>query len=924
MFAKLFKKNTAFDPSTLELIAHMEAAQQLLLIDKYLAHCRDNERSAAADEALNSLLATLIHRGAIAKIELEVAKRAIAATQSAETLERLLDLPTLGDIAAKRLCKLLPLDSTDSVNNHQKVFQARLQSANPEEIEQLSRRVATPEQAAWLVVRAPLEAKAELLTLPMLRGEAGLATLEKISRGHDKGCNRLAREKLDGLRESRRLLESHIGSLDGVVASAQRELKIQPKDLDGLIVQRKKLHQLHLRQQQLMTDIDLIQNDLAAVGELGDRYHAAISLFDSLDLSIPSSKDNPIPALLSEADKLAQTVAQLNEEASALVDQLTQDLASLKLAWRDNDAPFPATDAQQKQFANTCLQAEDCLQCWQRLQDVDWPSLANPLANATETPQQPHGLATPKDLIHWLKRARQVEADIAWPSNIAPPTKLATLRCVIEEIVAENKTRGERQQTLTSELTSISNSLQALVNGGKYKKALAGLKKCRALQKQGARGSEKLINQVSAQLGELSDWQQFAASPKRDSLLQAMEAIASTPLNPDNQREQIKDLRSQWIALGPLPKEQRKLQESFDKLADQAFQVCRQHFAEQNQERRENLEARKGLCEQLQQYLDSTDWAAADMKAAENIMRHAREEWRRYHPCDRKTLKAVEERFETLQDALYRHVKTYWDTNVSTKETLVVEAEALVVQESLAGIAAQAKSLQVRWREVGATPRGADQKLWKKFRGACDQIFQRLEDARENQRSEQQQLSQALISEIENFDPDAVPAAEAENQLTNLSNRATELRLDNKYRKVIQGYRDAINRLRSAAHKVAQAERLNNFRQWDEAVSDAEIAGTAMQPPHAFFNHRSPSGALSEDLLGLTMEAEIAADIAGPTDEQNARMALQIDLMNRGKRNMQLVENQQLLQRWCGCGPKSASDHLLRERFFNALAKRLD
>ena len=143
------------------------------------------------------------------------------------------------------------------------------------------------------------------------------------------------------------------------------------------------------------------------------------------------------------------------------------------------------------------------------------------------------------------------------------------------------------------------------------------------------------MNRISTQLNELSDWQQFAASPKRDALLQAVQALVDTPLNPDSQRDRLKDLRSQWNALGPLAKDQAVLQQRFDESADQAFNVCREHFALRTK-RKDNLRARKALCEQLQEYLDSTDWTNADMKAAETIMRQARQEWRKYHPCDRK------------------------------------------------------------------------------------------------------------------------------------------------------------------------------------------------------------------------------------------------------------------------------------------------
>jgi hypothetical protein len=46
--------------------------------------------------------------------------------------------------------------------------------------------------------------------------------------------------------------------------------------------------------------------------------------------------------------------------------------------------------------------------------------------------------------------------------------------------------------------------------------------------------------------------------------------------------------------------------------------------------------------------------------------------------------------------------------------------------------------------------------------------------------------------------------------------------------------------------------------------------------------------------------------------------------MNRGRRNMQLIENQELLERWCRCGPKKADHDSLRNRFFTALTQRLN
>ena len=44
----------------------------------------------------------------------------------------------------------------------------------------------------------------------------------------------------------------------------------------------------------------------------------------------------------------------------------------------------------------------------------------------------------------------------------------------------------------------------------------------------------------------------------------------------------------------------------------------------------------------------------------------------------------------------------------------------------------------------------------------------------------------------------------------------------------------------------------------------------------------------------------------------------------RGGDLMQLIENQELLERWCRCGPKTADHDSLRNRFFTALTQRLN
>ena len=175
------------------MLPTLEQRQQLVLLDQYLSYCKSHEQTEVDETPYTSFCAIYQKSRCAEGIDLEIAKRAMSAIQDVTMLATLLERPHFGALAAKRLCKLLPLDSDHAANQHERLFQARLQSANAADIRVLSERVTTAEQAAWLVIRAPAKTKQKLLAMAVLQDEAGLTTLERISRGKDKGCNRLAR-----------------------------------------------------------------------------------------------------------------------------------------------------------------------------------------------------------------------------------------------------------------------------------------------------------------------------------------------------------------------------------------------------------------------------------------------------------------------------------------------------------------------------------------------------------------------------------------------------------------------------------------------------------------------------------------------------------------------------------------------------------
>ena len=146
-------------------------------------------------------------------------------------------------------------------------------------------------------------------------------------------------------------------------------------------------------------------------------------------------------------------------------------------------------------------------------------------------------------------------------------------------------------------------------------------------------------------------------------------------------------------------------------------------------------------------------------------------------------------------------------------------------------------------------------------------------------------------------------------------------RLLNKIEKV----KSALGQLEVRSKLEKKRQELEDLKDWDLRVSRfEEEGGEPPQPPGSFFSQRLSGSGSAESCLTLTLEAEIVAALASPEIDREERIKTQLALINRGIKPSRDISNDELLERWCGIGPKSKMDDPLRERFFKAFAVRAD
>jgi hypothetical protein len=464
---------------------------------------------------------------------------------------------------------------------------------------------------------------------------------------------------------------------------------------------------------------------------------------------------------------------------------------------------------------------------------------------------------------------------------------------------------------------------------------------------------------LDKKLEELKDWKNFTVAPKRQELMEEMEALVGASLDPPVLAERIKSLQEDWRTLSKGAGENIEADwQRFQEAAQKAYEPCREYFAAQAERRQENLQRRTALLERLAAFEAGHNWEQPDWRTVLLALRESKQEWRRYSAVDRAAGKALQQKFDALTQSLQNRVDAEYARNVKAKQTLVERARRLVGSEDSRKAIDEVKALQQQWRTVGLVPRAEDQRLWEEFRQHCDAVFQRRQQE-SNEYTEALQANRtravALCEQLEGMAAlsgkelleGAVKAAELRVEFEALGEfpRADARGLNTRFERALERCERAVERqkasdaerswsdLLEAANRV-RAYRLAVARGADEAEQDdlrraaeTHIAGVAHWPKGGLETLRkelaSTAGgnieANEKALRLLCVRAEIMTDTPTPPEDQSLRREYQvqrlIENMGRGSGADDAQLDAMALE-WVSVGPTPEATYLsLLERF---------
>lgn len=195
--------------------------------------------------------------------------------------------------------------------------------------------------------------------------------------------------------------------------------------------------------------------------------------------------------------------------------------------------------------------------------------------------------------------------------------------------------------------------------------------------------------------------------------------------------QQFKELQNRWKEIGPVPQTRVKdVWESYQHQVERFYDYVKINNELRDLDLRKNLEIKTSLCEKAEALKDENDVVEA-FKSLQKL----HDEWRETGPVAKEVREEIWNRFKEATAVINRKHQKFFDdlkeerrANLEKKTELCVEAEAIADRKDIQPnewnmLSKKMDELQARWKNIGFAAKKENQKIYDRFREACDRFY---------------------------------------------------------------------------------------------------------------------------------------------------------------------------------------------------------
>lgn len=227
--------------------------------------------------------------------------------------------------------------------------------------------------------------------------------------------------------------------------------------------------------------------------------------------------------------------------------------------------------------------------------------------------------------------------------------------------------------------------------------------------------------------------------------------------------KELNRLRDRWREIGPVPTEQNdEIWQRFCNAANQIDERRREYYEQRKEEMDKNLLAKQALVDKARELTETLPQSATQWGNVSAELDELLKLWKSIGPVPREANEEIWGQFKGMIDRFYEAKKSHFSAvrdeqteNYNRKIDLCLRAEAIAKRDDWKRATEELLQLQTEWKEIGPVSRKLSDKVWQRFRGACDEFFARKGEHFKNLRgSENENLAkkEAIIEQLKAYE----------------------------------------------------------------------------------------------------------------------------------------------------------------------------
>ena len=249
----------------------------------------------------------------------------------------------------------------------------------------------------------------------------------------------------------------------------------------------------------------------------------------------------------------------------------------------------------------------------------------------------------------------------------------------------------------------------------------------RAMKSEG-KVSNKLrhrFNLLSAQSRYFNDISSFATNPKRNEIIQEIEALIASPIeNPKKHANAIHGLQTKWQQLDQSSKPAGREQwQTFKKLTDTAWEPCAQYYEELKAVKVSNAKEREKIILNILQYTEekSTKWPG--LIELSKYLSQQFQLWQNYAPVLDDDFIKLKTAYQDARKPINDQIRAQENKNLKLKEE-IIEKVKIINDEDTQLCIQKYQRLKRDYQNIGPAGKKNEPTLWKILNESADRFYE--------------------------------------------------------------------------------------------------------------------------------------------------------------------------------------------------------